>query len=67
MALIVEDMEKKNWLVCESCSQLCKNPNYDDDLKIDECCLCSFSELKCSVCNDRKVKKKKKEKPIMYF
>ncbi|OLS16579.1 MAG: hypothetical protein HeimC3_53250 [Candidatus Heimdallarchaeota archaeon LC_3] len=29
MALLVEDMEEKNWIICESCKNLCKNPNYD--------------------------------------
>ena len=69
MALIVEDMEEENWITCESCKNLCKNPNYDYNLKMDECCLCVQTDAHCSTCSDRKLieKKKKTKKELMYF
>ncbi|OLS16672.1 MAG: hypothetical protein HeimC3_52560 [Candidatus Heimdallarchaeota archaeon LC_3] len=69
MALLVEDMEEKNWIICESCKNLCKNPNYDYDLKRDECCLCVQTDARCSSCSNRKLieYKKRTKKELMYF
>ena len=49
------DMEKKNWLACQTCNKICKCPNYDYDLRLDECCLCSDTDVTCSACYERKL------------
>ncbi|MHA1983423.1 MAG: hypothetical protein ACW967_03635 [Candidatus Hodarchaeales archaeon] len=54
MAIKIEDLEENNWLFCQSCKNLCKNPNYDNDLRIDECCHCSNTNAYCSACYKRK-------------
>lgn len=54
MVIQIEDLEEKNWLICLFCNNICKNPNYDFDLNIDECCLCSHSYVLCSTCYKKK-------------
>ena len=54
MVLVFEDMEEKNWITCDTCNNLCKYPSYDMDLKLDECCLCTRSYVRCSACESRK-------------
>ena len=54
MASNIIDMEEKNWLYCQTCNRICKCPNFDNDLRLDECCICSDSEIICSACYERK-------------
>ncbi|MHA1984652.1 MAG: hypothetical protein ACW967_09880 [Candidatus Hodarchaeales archaeon] len=54
MPIKTEDLEENNWISCQTCNKICKNPSYDYDLRIDECCLCSSTDAICSTCFIRK-------------